>query len=96
MATCLVLKISQVAFKIALQFSLQTLKRDLLDRLRKQTVLGLHHIHLLEHAPLLAEYLALLGEEGPLLFNQSLLQITDHHLLSSQSLHQLLLSLCQL
>lgn len=96
MATCLVLKTRQMTFEIALQFSLQALEGDLLDGVRKQTVLNFHHIHLLKHAMLLVEYLSLLGKEGLLLVHQPLLQITNHHLLSFQSLHKLFLPLRQL
>lgn len=95
-AAGLALQPRQVVLEVALQLALQALEGDLLDGVREEAILGLHHVHLLVHAPLLVQDLPLLGEQRLLLVRQLQLQVTDDNLLGSQGLHQLLLTLGQL
>lgn len=95
-AAGLALQPRQVALEVALQLTLQALEGHLLEGVREEAVLHLHHVHLLVHAPLLLQDLPLLGQQRLLLVGELLLQVTDDHLLGSQGLHQLLLPLRQL
>lgn len=95
-AAGLALQTRQVALEVALQLTLQALEGNLLEGVREEAVLRLHHVHLLVHAPLLLQDLPLLGQQRLLLVGKLLLQVTDDHLLGSQGLHQLLLPLRQL
>lgn len=95
-AAGLALQTCQVALEVALQLTLQALEGDLLDGVRQEAVLGLHHVHLVIHAPLLVQDLPLLGQQRLLLVGELLLQVADDDLLGAQGLHQLLLPLRQL
>lgn len=95
-AAGLALQPRQVALKVALQLTLKALEGHLLEGVREEAVLRLHHVHLLVHAPLLRQDLPLLGQQRLLLVGELLLQVADDHLLGSQGLHQLLLPLRQL
>lgn len=95
-AAGLALQSSQLALKVALQLTLQALEGNLFEGVREEAVLGLHHIHLLVHSPLLLQYVTLLRQQGLLLVGELLLQIADDDLLGSQGLHKLLLPLGEL
>lgn len=61
-AASLALQTRQVILEVALQLALQALEGNLLDGVREETVLSLHHVHLLVHALLLLQDLPLLGQ----------------------------------
>lgn len=96
MAAGLALEPRQVALKVALKLTLQALEGNLFDSVCEEPVLGLHHVHLLVHSPLLLQDLPLLGQQRLLLVHEFLLQVTDDQLLGSKGLHQFLLPLGQL